>query len=146
MGHSTGCQDTVRYGKSFLSSTDTPPVLGLILQAPVHPSCTAILNVCNNQDSAQNDMSTGWDVQISDREAQGMKPGTVIQERLDAAQLMVENGKGEEIQFRDWDMGGTPMCSRRVVALLAVEGDDDFFSSDFNDDQLKVVALARSST
>ena len=75
-----------------------------------------------------------------------MKPGTVVQERLDAAQLMVANGKGEEILYRDWDMGGTPICARRAVALLAVEGDDDFFSSDFDDDQLKVVALTRLST
>ena len=36
MGHSTGCQDTVRYATRFGKSGETSPVLGYILQAPVH--------------------------------------------------------------------------------------------------------------
>ena len=40
MGHSTGCQDAVRYAERFGGATDGPPLLGYILQAPV--SCPSI--------------------------------------------------------------------------------------------------------
>ncbi|GMH32541.1 hypothetical protein BSKO_00375 [Bryopsis sp. KO-2023] len=35
IGHSTGCQDVVRYVKRNLSDTDLPPLAGAVLQAPV---------------------------------------------------------------------------------------------------------------
>lgn len=34
MGHSTGCQDAVRYAAKYGKAEDGPPVLGYILQAP----------------------------------------------------------------------------------------------------------------
>lgn len=35
VGHSTGSQDCVRYAQCFRSSDEAPPLLGLVLQAPV---------------------------------------------------------------------------------------------------------------
>ncbi len=35
MGHSTGCQDAVRYAARYGRSAEAAPVLGYILQAPV---------------------------------------------------------------------------------------------------------------
>ncbi|KAI3436620.1 hypothetical protein D9Q98_006037 [Chlorella vulgaris] len=35
VGHSTGCQDAVRYSQRFRSSTDASPLRGVVLQAPV---------------------------------------------------------------------------------------------------------------
>lgn len=41
MGHSTGCQDTVRYVQNNYSTDPAAaPLLGAILQAPVRPSRT----------------------------------------------------------------------------------------------------------
>lgn len=35
MGHSTGCQDVVRFMKLYKDETDIPEIQGTILQAPV---------------------------------------------------------------------------------------------------------------
>lgn len=75
---------------------------------------------------------------MSDREAQSSKPEADTRKRLEAAQLMVKNGEAEEIFYRDWEMRGAPIAARRFVALVAYDGDDDCFSSDFSDAQLKV--------
>ena len=61
-----------------------------------------------------------------------------MRERLGAAQQLSTTGKAEEILFRDWDMRGAPVCARRFLSLAAYDGDDDIFSSDFSDAQLKV--------
>lgn len=80
--------------------------------------------------------------QASDREAFSLsKVGDdQKQERLLAAQLMCSNGEGEEILYRDPDMEGAPICARRYLSLVSRNGDDDMFSSDFSDDELKVKA------
>ncbi len=52
---------------------------------------------------------------------------------------MVEAGKGEEILFRDYEGGnGAPVCARRFLSLADRGGDDDMFSSDYSDEELKV--------
>lgn len=38
MGHSTGCQDAVRYAATFGDADDSPPIVGYILQACVSHS------------------------------------------------------------------------------------------------------------
>jgi hypothetical protein len=39
MGHSTGCQDTVRYvQRGYATDPHAAPLLGAILQAPVRPA------------------------------------------------------------------------------------------------------------
>lgn len=43
MGHSTGCQDTVRYAEKFGKEADGPKMLAYILQAPV--SFLPVLNI-----------------------------------------------------------------------------------------------------
>lgn len=35
VGHSTGCQDAVRYAQRHRADPDTAPLLGVVLQAPV---------------------------------------------------------------------------------------------------------------
>jgi hypothetical protein len=77
---------------------------------------------------------------VSDREASSFSntPDDLKEERLIAAQLMESNGEGEEILFRDPEMHGAPICARRYVSLVCRGGDDDMFSSDFSDTELKV--------
>lgn len=35
VGHSTGCQDAIRYAERYNKDTQAPPLLGVVLQAPV---------------------------------------------------------------------------------------------------------------
>ena len=80
--------------------------------------------------------------QVSDREALAyVHSGTPV--LVKQAQAMVAAGKGEEILTRSWDgSGSTPITARRYVSLAAVGGDDDIFSSDLSDTQLKVSPLS----
>ncbi|BDA40837.1 UPF0613 protein PB24D3.06c [Coccomyxa sp. Obi] len=106
MGHSTGCQDAVRFVDKF-SNQEHPLLLGIVLQAPV-----------------------------SDREWLATKESTPALIR--DAKAMVEAGKGEEILFRDHEGGnGAPVCARRFLSLADRGGDDDMFSSDYSDGELK---------
>ena len=51
----------------------------------------------------------------------------------------MEAGKGEDILFRDHEGGnGAPVCARRFLSLAEKGGDDDMFSSDYSDEELKV--------
>ncbi|KAL3154068.1 hypothetical protein ABBQ32_013610 [Trebouxia sp. C0010 RCD-2024] len=109
IGHSTGCQDAVRYAQRVqgdLKGSDAAPLAGIVLQAAV-----------------------------SDREYQAGKSTT--SERLAVAEQMVQDGQGEDILFRDDDPVGTPVCARRFVSLASKHGDDDMFSSDFTDQELQ---------
>lgn len=54
---------------------------------------------------------------------------------------MVAEGRGEEIVCRmpaHILAERTPMCADRLVALACKGGDDDMFSSDLTDEELKV--------
>ena len=76
---------------------------------------------------------------MSDREYQSGKATTA--ERLKIAEQMVKDGRGEDILFRDEDPVGTPVCATRFLSLAGKHGDDDMFSSDFTDDELKVCTV-----
>lgn len=106
VGHSTGCQDAVRYAQRCRTSSEEPPLLGVVLQAPV-----------------------------SDREYLATLPSTGP--LLEKAQKLLEQGQGEEICGRAHDFGGAPVTARRWHALAAAGGDDDLFSSDLTDGQLR---------
>ncbi len=75
-------------------------------------------------------------MQVSDREYQAGKATTA--DRLKTAEQMIRDGQGEDILFRDDDPVGTPVCASRFVSLASKHGDDDMFSSDFTDQELKV--------
>lgn len=46
MGHSTGCQDAVRYvQRNYSVDPAAPPLLGVILQAPVRRTVTLTLTL-----------------------------------------------------------------------------------------------------
>lgn len=74
--------------------------------------------------------------QVSDREWLATQPGTA--ERLAKAQGMLAAGQGEEVCFRALDIDGAAMTARRWNALAAVGGDDDYFSSDLTEAELRV--------
>lgn len=77
---------------------------------------------------------------MSDREWLATKESTLA--LLQKAKAMIKAGKGEEILFRDHEGGkGAPVCARRFESLADRGGDDDMFSSDFSDDELKVSTL-----
>ena len=70
---------------------------------------------------------------VSDRESLSLSPGD-HSANLDHAKLLISQGKGEEMMPRSafW----APITASRYAALFDVGGDDDFFSSDFSDDEL----------
>lgn len=114
VGHSTGCQDAVRYCQRYRGSGDAPPavaapdaapLLGVVLQAPV-----------------------------SDVQWLATQPGTA--ERTQAARQLVAEGRGEEVAFRATDVDGAAMTARRWLSLAVPGGDDDMFSSTLSDEQL----------
>jgi len=74
-------------------------------------------------------------MQVSDREYQAGKATTA--DRLKTAEQMVRDGQGEDILFRDDDS--------RYISLASKHGDDDMFSSDFTDQELKVCNQQRSA-
>ena len=79
-------------------------------------------------------------LQVSDREALAyVYSGTPA--LIEQAQAMVAEGKGEDILTRRWDSGGadgTPITARRYLSFTVPGGDDDMFSSDLTDAELKV--------
>lgn len=118
VGHSTGCQDAVRYCQRYRGASGTAapapaaaadaaaaPLLGVVLQAPV-----------------------------SDVEWLATQPDTAA--RLAAARRLAADGRGEEIAFRAFDVDGAPMTARRWLSLAEPGGDDDMFSRALTDDQL----------
>jgi hypothetical protein len=79
--------------------------------------------------------------QVSDREAllylYNGTPALIKQ-----AQAMIAEGHGEDILTRTWDVAGsTPVTARRYASFTVKGGDDDMFSSDLTDGELKVRPL-----
>ncbi|ESZ96462.1 hypothetical protein SBOR_3194 [Sclerotinia borealis F-4128] len=112
MGHSTGCQDVMEYLTGPGHETNAP-IDGGITQAPV-----------------------------SDREALGQEmDADILKSSISLAQKMVEAGDGEEILPSSATQGffPSPVCARRWLSLASPnhDGDDDYFSSDLTDEQLK---------
>lgn len=71
---------------------------------------------------------------VSDRESQSLSPGD-HSAHLAHAQSLVSQGKAEEMMPRSafW----APITASRYVSLFDRGGDDDFFSSDFTDGELR---------
>ena len=109
LGHSTGCQDAVRYASRFGGSgkEHIPQLLGLVLQAPV-----------SDQEYLQGHDATP--------------------RLLAKAKAMVEEGRGEDIVGRNSGLGSTPITARRFMALAERGGDDDMFSTYYSDEELAV--------
>lgn len=119
MGHSTGCQDLMTY----LSKDRPQKVKGVILQAPV--SDRDDFN-CRNPDGS---------------------------EELELATKLVKEGKGHQLLPRDIssdsengseDLKGNTnliinpaFTAYRYHSLFSKNGDDDFFSNDLSDEELK---------
>ncbi|KAG6033950.1 hypothetical protein E4U41_006759 [Claviceps citrina] len=106
-GHSTGCQDCIEYADYVKHSN--PPVDGFVMQGP-----------------------------ISDREAMDdIFPG--YRDSLDLANQWIAEGRAHDCLPRDkvpQDLGA-PMTAYRFKSLVAKEGDDDYFSSDLDDETVR---------
>ncbi len=112
MGHSTGCQDIMEYVVGE-ENADRPRVQGAILQAPV-----------------------------SDREVLIQElPEGVYETSVKLAEEWVEQGRGEDVLPESATRGffGGPVSARRWLSLASPnkDGDDDYFSSDLEIDELR---------
>jgi pimeloyl-ACP methyl ester carboxylesterase len=111
MGHSTGCQDCLHFFASPDKRGDRAKVDGVILQASV-----------------------------SDREAIAMDmPTSDLENANSTAKEWCSNGEGEHIlplTITASNFGHNPVTARRWVSLACKGGEDDYFSSDLDDQTL----------
>ncbi|PVI01048.1 DUF1749-domain-containing protein [Periconia macrospinosa] len=129
LGCSTGCQDALEYVIGAERS-QRPAVNGIILQAGV------------------SDREAWYDIASRMPPPPGSNPSseTNMIPALEAAiatatKMVKEEGKPDDIMPKDLDVVrnvmGEPTTAYRTWSLLAKGGDDDFFSSDLDDDALK---------
>ncbi|XP_019180531.1 PREDICTED: UPF0613 protein PB24D3.06c isoform X2 [Ipomoea nil] len=78
--------------------------------------------------------STGCQAPVSDREYRATLPDTASM--IDLASKMISEGQGSELMPREANPDA-PITAYRYHSLCAYNGDDDLFSSDLSDDQLK---------
>ncbi|KDP40101.1 hypothetical protein JCGZ_02099 [Jatropha curcas] len=71
---------------------------------------------------------------VSDREYNATLPNTAAM--IDLASSMIAEGRGSELMPREADPS-SPITAYRYHSLCSYMGDDDMFSSDLSDDQLK---------
>ncbi|XP_011071537.1 UPF0613 protein PB24D3.06c [Sesamum indicum] len=71
---------------------------------------------------------------VSDREYKATLPETASM--IDLASKMITEGRGSELMPREANPDA-PITADRYHSLCAYNGDDDMFSSDFNEDQLR---------
>ena len=112
MGHSTGCQDIMHY---LTSPGKRPKIDGAIMQAG-----------------------------ISDREAfDTLDDPDHIKKGVDLAQRYVKEGKGNDVipDYLTNMVFAAPVSANRWLSLVSPgpehAGEDDYFSSDFDDERLK---------
>ncbi|KAJ8111771.1 hypothetical protein OPT61_g5714 [Boeremia exigua] len=116
MGHSTGCQDVMEYvvGKGHASR---PPIHGAILQAGVSDR-------------------EAWDFLLETPADQESRAAVLAE-----AQRLIAQGKEKEIVFREGNIVqkelGAAISAYRTNSLLARGGDDDYFSTDLDDEVLR---------
>ncbi|XP_039163721.1 UPF0613 protein PB24D3.06c [Eucalyptus grandis] len=72
---------------------------------------------------------------VSDREYRATLPETAA--LIDLASTMIKEGRGSELMPREADEG-SPITANRFYSLCAYMGEDDMFSSDLTDDQLRM--------
>ncbi|KAI1359549.1 hypothetical protein F5Y08DRAFT_319323 [Xylaria arbuscula] len=105
MGHSTGCQDCMEY---TAPAHKAPPVDGYILQAPV-----------------------------CDRDALGQDGMDKLDETIRVAKQLIDAGRGHErmslTQLPDF-LKDTPISASRWYALVAPDGEDNYFSPDLKEE------------
>ncbi|KAJ2989562.1 hypothetical protein NUW58_g3409 [Xylaria curta] len=106
MGHSTGCQDCLEYAAP---THNAPPVEGYILQAPV-----------------------------CDRDAMALEVDKgVLEESIKFAKQLIDAGKGHErmelAQLPEF-MQDSPISAWRWYALVAADGEDNYFSPELKDE------------
>ena len=106
VGHSTGCQDAVRFCRRILRAQSVPKPSFVILQAPV-----------------------------SDRESLALTSQTTKNIDL-ARELMTKSQGEEVLMPLSTQEDGSPITARRYLSLAAKGGDDDMFSSDLKDAEL----------
>ncbi|KAK7387805.1 hypothetical protein VNO78_22598 [Psophocarpus tetragonolobus] len=80
---------------------------------------------------------------VSDREYQATLPHTASM--IDLAAKMISEGQGLKLMPREAD-SSAPITAYRYHSLCSYNGDDDMFSSDLSDDQLKMRLGHMSST
>ncbi|KAL5701713.1 hypothetical protein ACHQM5_027023 [Ranunculus cassubicifolius] len=80
---------------------------------------------------------------VSDREYKATLPETAAM--IDLASSMIKEGRANDLMPREADPEA-PMTAYRYHSLCAYMGDDDLFSSDLSDDQLKTRLGHMSST
>ncbi|XP_057992674.1 UPF0613 protein PB24D3.06c-like isoform X2 [Hevea brasiliensis] len=71
---------------------------------------------------------------VSDREYRASLPETAAM--IDLASTMIAKGRGSELMPREAD-SSSPLTAYRYHSLCAYMGDDEMFSSDLSDDQLR---------
>ncbi|KAK4639113.1 hypothetical protein QC761_705190 [Podospora bellae-mahoneyi] len=114
MGHSTGCQDCMFYCTKLGELEPEEKVDGIVLQGPVSDREALVMSCCPAQ----------------------------LENSIAVAKKMAEEGKGEHvIDLDDMPDGwkGSPVTAYRWLSLATKGGDDDFFSSDFSDEELKTI-------
>lgn len=79
--------------------------------------------------------STGCQAPVSDREYRATLPETA--DLIDLATKMIGEGSGSGLMPRDANPDA-PVTAYRYHSLCAYMGDDDMFSSDLTDDQLRI--------
>ncbi|XP_017974143.1 PREDICTED: UPF0613 protein PB24D3.06c isoform X1 [Theobroma cacao] len=72
---------------------------------------------------------------VSDREYRATLPETATM--IDLASSMIKEGRGSDLMPKEADPS-SPITAYRYNSLCAYMGDDDMFSSDLNDDQLRM--------
>lgn len=72
---------------------------------------------------------------VSDREYRATLPETAAM--IDLASSMIKEGRGSDLMPKEGDPS-SPITAYRYYSLCAYMGDDDMFSSDLNDDQLRM--------
>ena len=112
MGHSTGCQNTMYYLSKAERDENYVDVDFGILQASV-----------------------------SDREAAGeLMEKETIEKGNALAKKYIDEGKSDELMPYNYTLNffGAPVNAYRWYSLFSKRGDDDFFSSDLEDDDFKL--------
>ncbi|XVF64969.1 hypothetical protein PTKIN_Ptkin09bG0209200 [Pterospermum kingtungense] len=79
--------------------------------------------------------STGSQAPVSDREYKATLPETAAM--IDLSSTMIKEGRGSELMPKEADPS-SPITAYRYNSLCAYMGDDDMFSSDLSDDQLRM--------
>lgn len=127
MGHSTGCQDLMTY----LSQTGKDLIVkGAILQAPV-----------SDRDDF-NARKTDKDEGLLKLAEQLIKDGKGYEllprdEKVFQTSVTVNNGKIGDLKGNSDTVLDPPTTAYRYHSLYAKDGDDDFFSNDLSDEELK---------